>query len=107
MVANATPSRSAWAYTQASPTWAGRAPSRSAPQLAVCPGTAQMADLARLDQPRPRPGRLLHLQVLGRAVGVVQVDHLDTQPQQRGVAGAQHVVPGTADAACPVSGAAV
>ena len=40
-------------------------------------------------------------------MGVVQVDHLDTQPQQRGVAGAQHVVPGTADAACPVSGAAV
>src|SRR5256885_4065565 len=36
MVATAAPSRSAWAYTQASATWAGVAPSRSATSRTVC-----------------------------------------------------------------------
>jgi hypothetical protein len=78
---------------------------RPAQQPTVDLGQGQVADLAHLDQFGDRPDGLLDLHVLGRVVSVVQVDHLDAQPQQRGVAGAQHVVPGTADAACRVAGA--
>ena len=76
----------------------------AAQQAAADLGQAQVADLALGHQLGHRADRLLDLGGLRRPVQVVQVDHLDTEPQQRRLAGPLDEVALTADDAVRLTG---
>jgi hypothetical protein len=63
----------------------------------------EMANLARHDELRHRADRLLDRHPAVDAVLVVEVDVVETQPPQRGVAGLPHVLGVAADLARAVS----
>src|SRR4028118_1452239 len=74
-----------------------RAPPAARPRGGL--GDARGADLARLDQLPDRSPRLLHRHRGVDPVLVVEVDDVDAEPLQRGVARAAHVVGPAVDAA--------